>query len=163
MDPLKVTLKVTKPQKTFSEAFKKQVIREFEQGLLNKDQLQHKYGLKGNSQVLKWCRKYGKFDYQSPTANGRPMKDPQKQRIKELEKKLKAAEQKLIIYDKLIEVTNRGLSEDVVKKIEAKLHESLQQLEASPSASSAGSLATPGKPTTSPKKTSGKKPAKPKR
>ena len=31
------------------------------------------------------------------------MKDPQKQRIKELEKKLKAAELKLKVYDKLIE------------------------------------------------------------
>jgi len=32
------------------------------------------------------------------------MKDPQKQKIKELEKKLKKAQQKLIIYDKLIAV-----------------------------------------------------------
>lgn len=55
------------------------------------------------------------------------MKDPQKQRIKELEKKLKQAEEKLIIYDKLIEVTNRQLSEDVIKNIEAKLQESLRK------------------------------------
>ena len=127
MKQLKVTLKRGKPQPKFSEAFKKAVVKEFEQGLLNKDQLKSKYGLGGNSTVLKWCRKYGKFDYQSPTSNGRPMKDPQKQRIKELEKKLKAAEQKLKVYDKLIEVTNRELNQDILKKIEAKLQQSLQQ------------------------------------
>lgn len=55
------------------------------------------------------------------------MKDPQKQRIKELENKLKAAEQKLKVYDKLIEITNRELDEDIIKKIEAKLSESWQQ------------------------------------
>lgn len=55
------------------------------------------------------------------------MKDPQKQRIKELEKKLKAAELKLKVYDKLIEVTNRELDADIVKKIEARLSENWQQ------------------------------------
>ena len=55
------------------------------------------------------------------------MKDPQKQRIKELEKKLKDAELKLLVYDKLIEVTNRELDQDVIKKIEAELSRSLQQ------------------------------------
>ena len=127
MNQLKVTVKVTRPQKAFSEAFKKQVVREFEQGLLNKDQLQRKYGLGGNSTVLKWCRKYGKFAYPKQAATGRPMKDPQQQRIKELEAKLKAAEQKIKVYDKLIEITNRELDQDVIKKIEAKLSESWQR------------------------------------
>ena len=94
---------------------------------MNKDQLQQKYGIGGNSSVLRWCRKYGKFAYNSPSKNGRPMKDPQKQRIKELEKKLKAAELKLKVYDKLIEITNRELDENVVKKIEAKLSKSLHR------------------------------------
>ena len=127
MDQLKITIKTSKLQKTFSEAFKKQVVKEYEQGLLNKDQLQVKYGLGGNSTVLKWCRKYGKFAYPKQSATGRPMKDPQKQRIKELEAKLKAAELKLKVYDKLIEVTNRELDADIVKKIEARLSESWQQ------------------------------------
>jgi transposase len=127
MESLRITIKATKPQKTFSEAFKRQVVKEFEQGLLNKDQLQVKYGLGGNSTVLKWCRKYGKFAYPKQTATGRPMKDPQKQRIKELEAKLKAAEQKLKVYDKLIEITNRELDQDIIKKIEARLSENWQQ------------------------------------
>jgi transposase len=127
MEQLRIRLKSGPPTPRFSEAFKRQVVQEFERGLLNKDQVQRKYGLGGNSTVLKWCRKYGKFAYNSPTQNGRPMKDPQKQRIKDLEKKLKAAELKLKVYDKLIEITNRELDQDIVKKIEAELSRSLHQ------------------------------------
>ena len=127
MEQLKITIKRSKPQKRFSEAFKKQVVREFESGFLNKDQLQRKYGLGGNSTILKWCRKYGKLAYPTQPATGRPMKDPQQLRIKELEAKLKAAELKIKVYDKLIEVTNRELDADIVKKIEAELLKSLQQ------------------------------------
>jgi len=127
MEQLKIRLKSGIPCPQYSEALKKQVVREYERGLLNKNQLQHKYGIGGKSRVLVWCRKYGKFAYHSPTGNGRPMKDPQKQRIKELEKKLKAAELKLKVYDKLIEITNRELDVDIIKKIEARLSESWQQ------------------------------------
>ena len=127
MDQLKIKLKGASLQKYYSESFKRQVVKEFEQGGLNKKQLQFKYGLTGHCTVLKWCRKYGKFAYPQKSSIGRPMQDPQKQRIKELEAKLKAAELKLKVYDKLIEVTNRELDTDIVKKIEARLSESWQQ------------------------------------
>jgi transposase-like protein len=127
MAQIKIVFKRKTVARTFSESFKRQIVREYESGLLNKDQLKRKYGLGGKSTVLDWCRKYGKFAYHSPSQTGRPMSDPQKQRIKELEKKLKAAEQKLKIYDKLIEITNRELDEDIVKKIEAELSRSLHQ------------------------------------
>src|SRR5688572_2508318 len=124
---LKDLLKNGSRSPQYSEVFKKQIVREYEQGFLNKDQLQHKYQIGGKSTVLEWCRKYGKFAYNTPTQNGRPMKDPQKQRIRELEKKLKEAEDKLKVYDKLIEITNRELDQDIVKKIEAELSRSLHQ------------------------------------
>lgn len=127
MEQLTIKLKSGIPCPHYSESFKKQIVREYEQGLLNKGQLKRKYGIGGKSRVLEWCRKYGKFAYPKQTATGRPMKDPQKQRIKELESKLKAAELKLKVYDKLIEVTNRELDSDIVKKIEARLSESWQQ------------------------------------
>ena len=53
MEQLSIRLKSTKPQKWFSEAFKKAIVREFERGVLNKDQIQCKYGLGDNSTVLK--------------------------------------------------------------------------------------------------------------
>lgn len=124
---LKDLLETSSRSQKYSEAFKKQIVREYEQGRLNKGQLQCKYQIGGKSTVLEWCRKYGKFAYDSPIQNGRPVKDPQKQRIKELEEKLKAAELKLKVYDKLIEITNRELDQDVLKKIEAELSRSLHQ------------------------------------
>jgi len=128
MQQVKVTLKISAAPQKFSDAFKKQVVQEYEEGRLNKMQLQAKYGLKGDNAVLKWCRKFGKFDYSSrKNTHGRPMKDPQQQRIKELEKKLKDAELKLKVYDKLIEITNRELGVDTIKKIEAELSRSWQQ------------------------------------
>lgn len=127
MSQIKVTLRTGKPVPKYSESFKREVVREYEKGLLNKDQLQHKYGIGGNSRVLSWCRKYGKLAYPEQAPTGRPMKDPQQQRIKELERKLRQAEEKLRVYDKLIEVTNRELDTDIIKKIEAKLSESWQQ------------------------------------
>jgi transposase-like protein len=129
MNQLRVFMKTGTPPKKFSESFKRKIVKEFESGLLNKDQLQRKYGIGGNSVVLEWCRKYGKLAYHTATENGRPMKDPQKQRIKELEKKLKAAELKIKVYDKLIEITNRELDADVLKKIEARLSENWPQPE----------------------------------
>ena len=123
----RVYLKITESA-TYSLAFKKQVVREFEQGRFAKNELQKKYDIGGNSTILKWCKKFGKFDYSTPAQITLPLKDLQKQRIKELEKKLKAAEFKLLVYDKLIEVTNRQLDADTLKKIEARLSESLQQL-----------------------------------
>ena len=126
MQQLTIRIKNGQPQKKFSEAFKKEVVRDYEQGILNKDQIQIKYGLGGNTTVLNWCRKYGKFDYPKGKSIGRPMKHPQ-QRIKELEAKLKESELKVKVYEKLIEVTNRELDTDIIKKIEAKLSESWQQ------------------------------------
>lgn len=120
-------MKVSVPIRQYSVSFKRQVVREFEKGGVSKEQLQHKYGIGGKSLILDWCRKYGSFAYDSPSSIGRPMKDPQKQRIKELEKQLKAAELKLKVYDKLIEVTNRELDSDIIKKIEAELSKSWQQ------------------------------------
>jgi transposase len=111
-----------KRARVYSISFKRQVVREYEQGLLNKDQLMVKYKIGGKSRVLDWCRQYGKFDYSTISSNhGRPMKDPQKQRIRELEAKLKAAELKIKVYEKIIDVANQELGTDLVKKSEAGL------------------------------------------
>lgn len=127
MESVKITIRSSSPPTKYGEIFKRTVVKEFEKGFLNKDQLMQKYGIRGKSLVLEWCRKYGKFAYPQQSSLGRPMKDPQKQRIKELETKLKAAELKLKVYEKLIEVTNRELNSDIVKKIEARLSVNWQQ------------------------------------
>ena len=113
------------PRRQFSIAFKKKVVAEFEKGFLNKDQLQAKYGLRGNSAVLKWCQKYGKLHYAQKGELGRPMKDPQKQRIKDLEKQLADAKLQIEAYQKLIEITEAEEKVSVLKKDAAKQSVSL--------------------------------------
>lgn len=109
------------PPRFYSQAFKKAVVAEYERGILNKDQLQLKYGIGGNSVILNWCRKYGKLVYpQKGGTIGRPMKDPQKQRIKDLEKQLADMKLKLGAYEKLIEITEREEGISIIKKDGAK-------------------------------------------
>lgn len=123
-----IKIKVTLPAKTYSDAFKKMVVQEYEKGILNKDQLQRKYGIGGNSRVLTWCRKFGKLHYpEKGTNTGRPMKDPQKQRIKELEKQLAEEKLKVIAYEKLIEIAEREEGISILKKGAAKQLESLDK------------------------------------
>ena len=120
-----VKVKAGASQHKYSEAFKRAVVAEYERGLLNKDQIQAKYGIGGNSRVLTWCRAYGKLHYPEAGSLGRPMKDPQKQRIKELEKQLADTKLKLLAYEKLIEIAEQEEGVSILKKDEAKQSGSL--------------------------------------
>jgi len=122
-----IKVKGTASQAKYSEAFKRGVVFEYERGLLNKDQIQVKYGIKGNSRVLTWCRKYGKLHYPKAGSLGRPMKDPQKQRIKDLEKQLADAKLKLVAYETLIGIAEQAEGISILKKDEAKRSESLPE------------------------------------
>lgn len=121
------------PQQSYSESFKRMVVKEYEQGKLSKDAIRKKYGILGKSRVLTWCRKYGKLYYQDSTTQpqGRPLKDPQKQRIKALEHQLRDAQLKLIAYEKLISIAEKEegiciLKKDVAKQL-MNLHKPIQE------------------------------------
>ena len=116
------------PEKKYSDSFKKMVVQEYEKGFLNKGQVQIKYRIGGHSRVLEWCRKFGKLHYaEKGNITGRPMKDPQKQRIKELEKQLAEAKLKVMAYEKLIEITEREEGISILKKGAAKQYKSLDK------------------------------------
>jgi transposase-like protein len=111
----------------YSEAFKRQVISEFESGLSSKATLKRKYGISGHSCIDNWLKKYGKFDYHNYLSIGRPMKDKDKQYIKELEAKLRVHEKhlekqliekqaELDAYKKFIEIAERELNIKIIKK-----------------------------------------------
>lgn len=120
-------IKITLPRSDlYSEAFKQQVVGEYERGGVTKNDLMRKYEIGGHCSVLRWCRKYGKLNYTPKGKQGRPMKDPQRRKIKELEQELKKAKEKLVVYEKLIEITNHELGEDVLKKIATKLSKNWQ-------------------------------------
>ena len=128
MEQQRIRVRITIPSRKYSEAFKKMVVREYEKGIVNKDAIQKKYGIGGNSRVLAWCRKFGKLHYPEKGKNtGRPMKDPQKQRIKELERQLAEEKLKVIAYEKLIEIAEREEGIRIIKKDEAKQSKSLDK------------------------------------
>ena len=122
---MKLKLRIPNSER-YSKAFRRQVVREFELGGITKQGLKRKYQIRGKSTVLQWCRKYGRLAYPSTGTRGRPLQDPQQRRIKELERKLKDSQEKILVYEKLIEITNRELGEDVRKKIATKLSEQWQ-------------------------------------
>lgn len=104
------------PPQTFSEVFKRHVTKEFEQGLFTKAELRRRYNIRGHACIDKWLKKYGKFTYQDKLTRGRPMKDPQSQRIRELEAQLAKKEQELLVFKKFIEIAERELKIEIVKK-----------------------------------------------
>lgn len=108
--------KIEAPSQTYSEAFKRQVVSELERGLMNKADLQRKYGIAGNSCIPLWCKQFGKLSYKSSGVNGRPMKDPDKQRIKELEEQLRQKNLELEAYQKFITIAEKELQIKIVKK-----------------------------------------------
>ena len=130
----RIRIKISIPGSRYTESFKRMVVREFELGFLNKDQLMTKYGIGGHSHVFEWGRKYGKLPYSMPEIepnNGRPMKDPQKQRIKDLEHQLKIEKLKVLAYEKLISIAEQEdgisiLKKDVTKQLD-RLHKAIQE------------------------------------
>jgi transposase len=110
------SLKICEAPHTYSEVFKKQVVKEYELGLFTKAELRRRYNILGNSCIPRWLKKYGKFTYQDKLTIGRPMKDPQSQRIKELEAQLAKKEQELLVFKKFIEIAERELKVEIVKK-----------------------------------------------
>lgn len=78
---------------TYSENFKKQLVRDVESGKITKEEARRKYNIGGHSTVLKWCRKYGKTQKKSIMQELLVLQDKTnelayKKRITELERQL---------------------------------------------------------------------------
>src|SRR5437870_1047695 len=77
----------------YSEAFKEQVIREVEEGLMSHSKIRRKYGIRGYSTIHEWLKKRGKFDLLSKRI--RVEKPDEIDRIKELEKQIRQLKEAL--------------------------------------------------------------------
>jgi transposase-like protein len=111
----------------YSEAFKRQVVQEFESGLYSKASLKRKYGISGNSCLPRWLKKYGKLSHPNYLSKGRPMNDKDKQYIKDLEARLRKREKELevelrkkdaelLAYKQFIAIAERELNIKITKK-----------------------------------------------
>ena len=108
--------KKSNPPQIYSEAFKRQVVKELESGLNTIAGLKRKYGIAGNSCLPRWCKQFGKLTYKDQNVIGRPMKDPTQQKIKELEEQLRQKELELDAYRKFINIAEKERHIKIVKK-----------------------------------------------
>jgi transposase len=92
------------------------VVGEYEGGHASKKEISRKYGIPGHSRLLDWCRRYGRLTYPEGKQRGRPMKDPQKRRIRELERALEDEQLKVVAYKKLLEIIEREDGDRLLKK-----------------------------------------------
>lgn len=114
--------------KRYSEAFKHQVLREIEDGVLNFATARRKYGITGRQTIQDWARKYGSFGIIPKLIRVETPKE--RDQIKDLQaeiKKLKLAIADLALDKAIAESTleviceDRGLDIEEVKKNAGKL------------------------------------------
>ncbi len=123
-------------QKDYSLSFKLQLVEEIEQGLLTKSQAKTKYGIQGDSTVIKWLKKYGKFDWEHRSSY--LMSKTPEQKILELEVKIELlekqkaraehlaerADKKVIIFDMLVNLAEKEYDIDIRKNYTPELSNS---------------------------------------
>ena len=78
--------------KRYSEAFKRQVVTEYENGT-SISALQKKYGITGKMTITKWIRKYGKAGFRHKMITIQTAEEAN--RVKELETQVRELEQAL--------------------------------------------------------------------
>jgi len=105
---------VKRTQRDYSLAFKLQVIDEVEKGYCTYKEAQDKYGIQGRSTVLVWLRKHGRLDWSTDQAMSKG-KTPA-QRIRELERALKRAQEDNKILHIAIDIADEQLGTDIRKK-----------------------------------------------
>lgn len=120
-----------KPNQTiihYSEAFKRQIIHEFETGQSTVSALRRKYGITGGSTIQNWVKKYGKFGLLPKILRvEKPNEGDQISMLKAEIKRLKQAIADEVLDRKIAESTleviceDQGLNiEEVKKKVGAK-------------------------------------------
>jgi len=96
---------VKRTQKDYSMSFKLSVVSEIERGELSVTCAQKKYGIQGNTTVIRWLRKYGTFDWENQTPSNMPKSKDQK--ILELEQKIKLLEKQKTFLEKQVENSDK--------------------------------------------------------
>lgn len=118
-----------KTSETYNEAFKRRVVSEVLSGSITKEEARIRYGIGGNSTILDWMRKFAGVKMRSAGVDPLPMlqamkaeesKEELKDKIKQLEAKLKHAELKGRAYEIMVEIAKDQYNLDLEKKFGAK-------------------------------------------
>lgn len=97
---------VSRTQKSYSMAFKLQVVGEVERGELSLSEAHRKYGIQGSHTVGVWMRKYGSFDLEY-TIQPKAMNKSKEQKLFELEQKVMLLERQKAALEKQLEISDR--------------------------------------------------------
>ncbi|EMF83732.1 transposase [Leptospira weilii serovar Topaz str. LT2116] len=100
--------------KRYSEAFKRKVINEIENGKYNQNQAMKNYGIQDSVTIRGWIKKYGKNHLigkivRVETENELNRLKEAEKRIRELEKALSNVTIENVLYKSLVKVTERDL------------------------------------------------------
>lgn len=116
---MKANVKLIRKQRSYSEDFKRSIVKEFESGKFSVLQLERLHNI-GNPLIYRWIYKYS-------TSNERgqrivEMKDSSTQKLKELEQRVKELEQivgkkqiEIDYLEKMIDVAKEELQIDIKK------------------------------------------------
>ena len=112
----------TRAMKRYSEAFKLQVVSEYESGQSVRA-LQHKYGITGNGTIERWVRKYGHAGLRHELvviqrSEERGRENRLKDRIKELESAVAQLTLEKIVLESSLEEAEKLLGVDIKKNDE---------------------------------------------
>lgn len=111
-------------QRDYTLAFKLSVVDQVEKGDLTYKQAQTRYGIQGRSTVLVWLRKHGTQDWHNMglrknlnlAMSQEPLPLTPEQRIKELEKQLKIANEKAQLFEAIVNVIRDDFGIAIPKK-----------------------------------------------
>ena len=108
------------PQKRYSQAFKQQVVREYEAGS-SVSQLQQKYAIGGNETIKRWVRHYGAAAFRSEVVVIQSVEDQlevrhMRARLRELEAALAESVLENRLLRRTLEVASQRLQIDLKKK-----------------------------------------------
>ena len=111
-------------QRDYTLAFKLSVVSQVEKGDMTYKQAQTRYGIQGRSTVLVWLRKHGTQDWHNMglrknlnlAMSQEPLPLTPEQRIKELEKQLKIANEKAQLFEAIVNVIRDDFGIAIPKK-----------------------------------------------
>jgi len=114
----------------FTDEFKYQVVQEYLETDLSQVELQKKYGIRGNTSILNWMRKFGLKEPSEDQIKIQQVmsKETEKtshereleKKVKELEKLLEHEKLRTLALDTMIDIAERELKISIRKKSGAK-------------------------------------------
>ena len=115
---------IKEPIKRYSQAFKQQVVREYEAGA-SIYSLRHKYGIGAHNTIERWVKQYGRYGYRAEVVHIQTVEDQlefkaMKSRISELESALAQSVLENRMLTATIEVASQSLHIDLKKNFGTK-------------------------------------------